>query len=125
MTMNLHGTVAIHASAKLSFSSARARNIKHRMELAPPRVFFQKLLMAGPMPIMILLKGKVFLSDSCEIGIYLPPLPMFPPCDSVSFVLQFLPWVTMGSAICALQQRSKLSFGLRNMTPRRDVAEHK
>ena len=61
MTMKLHGTVGIHAEAKLSFTTARSKNIQHRIKLAPPKVFFQKLFMAGKMPIMILLKGNLLL----------------------------------------------------------------
>ena len=59
MSMHLHGTVAIHAKAELSFNKVKTNTITHRIELARPKVLFRKVIQAGPMPIMIILKSKM------------------------------------------------------------------
>ena len=58
MSFHLHGTVAIHAKAEFSFNSVKTRTIKNRLELARPKVLFRKVVQAGPMPIMIIVRSK-------------------------------------------------------------------
>ena len=59
MSMHLHGTVAIRAKAELTFDKVRTKTITHRIELTKPKVLFRKVIQAGPMPIMIILKSKI------------------------------------------------------------------
>ena len=58
MSFHLHGTIAIHAKAEISFNSVKTKTIKHRIELARPKVLFRKVVQAGPMPIMIIVRSK-------------------------------------------------------------------
>ena len=66
MSMLLNGTIGIHAKAELSFESVKTKVIERRIELARPRVLFRKVIQAGPMPIMIILRSKALCSKiSC------------------------------------------------------------
>ena len=58
MSFHIHGTVAIHAKAELSFESTKTKIIKRRITLAQPKTLFRKVVQAGPLPIMIILRSK-------------------------------------------------------------------
>ena len=68
MSMHLHGTIAIHAKAELSFNSVKTKTITRRIELAAPKVLFRKVIQAGPLPIMIILRSKALFSPSCTFS---------------------------------------------------------
>ena len=57
--MKMYGTVSIEAKAELEFTNTQSRTITRRMPFGVPKVFFQKVVMLGPLPIMITMRGKI------------------------------------------------------------------